>query len=66
MILNKSKVQIELGKSGFNQTEFAKKIGMSRSGLSSIVNGKSCQPKTAAKIANGLDIDLVEIIKEED
>ncbi|MGL4947883.1 MAG: helix-turn-helix domain-containing protein, partial [Mycoplasma sp.] len=64
--INKFKFQIALVMQGLNQTEFAKKIGISRSGLSSIVNGKSCHPKTAAKIANGLGVDLLEIIKEED
>ncbi|MGL4548883.1 helix-turn-helix domain-containing protein, partial [Eubacterium aggregans] len=48
-----------------NQTEFSEKISMSRGNLSTIINGKSCQPKTAAKIANGLGMDLLEIIKED-
>ncbi|MGL4546580.1 helix-turn-helix domain-containing protein, partial [Eubacterium aggregans] len=49
-----------------NQTEFSEKISMSRGNLSTIINGKSCQPKTAAKIANGLGMDLLEIIKKEE
>ncbi|MGL4547190.1 helix-turn-helix domain-containing protein, partial [Eubacterium aggregans] len=63
MRIDKSKFQIALGKAGLNQTEFSEKISMSRGNLSTIINGKSCQPKTAAKIANGLGMDLLEIIK---
>lgn len=65
MRIDKSKFQIALGKAGFNQTEFSEKISMSRGNLSTIINGKSCQPKTAAKIAKGLGMDLLEIIKED-
>lgn len=53
-----------LGKAGLTQVELAEKIHMSRGSLSTIVNGKSCQPKTAFKIAKGLEVDVTELLED--
>lgn len=64
MRFDKLKFQLALGKQELTQAELAEKIHMSRGNLSMIVNGKSCQPKTAFKIAKGLDVDVTELLED--
>ena len=64
MRIDKMKVAIEMVKQSLTQGMLAEKSGMSRGNLSTILNGRSCQEVTAIKIANGLGVNVTEIIKE--
>lgn len=64
MRINKLKFQFALGRAGLTQAELAEKIHMSRGNLSTIINGKSCQPKTMFKIADGLGVDVTELLED--
>lgn len=64
MKFNKLKFQIALGKLQLTQTQFADKIGISRATISAVVNGKTCYPKTAVKIADALGVDVTELLED--
>lgn len=50
---------------GYTQQEFAEKIGMSRVGLSQIINGKPSYP-TLEKIATALDVPMWQLFASPD
>lgn len=45
------------------QKDLADKASMSRGNLSTLLNGKSCQAKTAHKIAKALGVDVTYILE---
>ena len=64
MRLNKEKVSLIMAEQDLYQKDLAEKAEMSRGNLSTIINGKNCQPRTAYKIAKALGVDVVEILEE--
>ena len=63
MLLNVARIEVFLGERGFNKTVFASRCGVSRQAISTILKRGSCEPKTAAKLAAGLDVKIEEIVK---
>lgn len=56
-----------LAQRGITLTDFAQSAGMSQSNLSNYINGKiSPTLETVKKIATFLDIDVVDLFKDED
>lgn len=66
MRLDKAKVSLIMAEQDLYQKDLAEKAEMSRGNLSTIINGKNCQPRTAFKIAKALGVDVTEIIETED
>lgn len=64
MRLDKTKVAFLMAKSGMFQKDLAEKIGMSRGNLSTLLNGKSCQARTALKISDALNVDVDDILEK--
>ncbi len=64
MRLNKEKVSLIMAEQDLYQKDLSEKAKMSRGNLSTIINGKNCQPRTAYKIAKALGVDVVEILEE--
>lgn len=64
MKLSKIKVYTAMLTTGINQTILAKNARISRTNLSSIVNGKSCRTDTALKIAKALGVDVTELLED--
>jgi len=58
MRLDRIKLITEMAKQEINQKELAKKCGLTRTTLNSIVGGKSCSDVTAVKIATGLGVSV--------
>lgn len=59
---DRKKILISLAKQGNNVTSFSKKIGVSNTYISQILNGKkNPSVKMAHKIANELDLDVEEV-----
>lgn len=57
------KMLIIMAERDMYQKDLAAAAGISRGSLSTIVNGKRCQPKTAIKIAEALGVDITEILE---
>lgn len=64
MKIDRVKFITELAKQELTLIEFSKKIGVNRATLSRIKNGKSCRDDIAYKIANGLEVSIKDLIKE--
>lgn len=63
MQISKIKVDVVMARKGLNQIQLANDIGINRTRLSSIINGKSCRPSTITRIAKALGVDVTEIIE---
>lgn len=63
MKVNKDKVEMVMAQNGLNQTKLSNLMGISRTRLSSIINGKNCRPCTINKLITALKVDVTEIIE---
>lgn len=64
MRIDKNKILFIMAEQDLYQKDLAEKAKMSRGNLSTIINGKNCQPRTAYKIAMALGVDVVQILEE--
>lgn len=65
MLISKQRIQFLMAKQKLTATALAERIGMKPQNLSSILGRGSCKPVTAARVAEGLGVDVTEIMKEE-
>lgn len=65
MKISKDKIEIILAKKNLKIVEAAKIMGMTRQTFSTIKNRGTCTPATAAKIANGLGVEIEDFIESE-
>ncbi len=64
MKLNKQKIMLYMARLGMGQAALAARSGISKTSISYIVNGKSCNPATAGKIALALAVDVTDIMED--
>ena len=64
MKLNTAAILCLLARNGMTRTELAERAGVSRQQISTIMLRGTCSPKTAGKIALGLDVPVEEICAE--
>ena len=62
MEINVRKIEIILAEQGITKTVFAKRCGLSRQNVSTILQRGTGEPRTAGKLANGLGVPLSDII----
>ena len=65
MKISKSKIELILAKKNLKVVEAAKIMGMTRQNFSTIKNRGTCTPATASKIAEGLGVNVEELIESE-
>lgn len=65
MKIDVTKVETVLATRGLSKTELAKRSGIYPQNISAILRRGVCEPRTAGKLAAGLDVSVSEIIKEE-
>ena len=63
MKVNAIKIESLLAVQGLTKTELAKKAGMSRQNVSTVVRLGTCEPRTAGKLAFALGVDVSDIIE---
>lgn len=63
MRLDKTKVLFVMAERDMYQKDLAELSGMSRGNLSTLINGKNCQPRTAFRIAKALNVSVEEILE---
>lgn len=57
-------VEIKMAELGLTKRAFAENCGISPQNISTIIRRGTCVPKTAGKLAAGLVVPVVRIIKE--
>lgn len=65
MKINTTKIALILAHRQMTRAALADMCGISRQNVSTILTRGTCEPKTVGKLAKGLGIDPVEIIKED-
>ena len=65
MRISKQQIQFFMAEKRLTLKKLAEKIEMMPQNLSGILTRGSCQPVTAARIADGLGVTVAEIVKEE-
>ena len=65
MYISTTKINLIRAEQGLTATELAKRSGVSRQNISTIIRRGTCEPKTAGKLAAGLGVPVAEIIREE-
>ena len=65
MRISKQCVLIAMAKAEMNIKKLAERIGMKPQNLSAILSRGTCRPETANKIAEGLGVEIREIMKED-
>lgn len=61
--INKYKISFIMAERDMMQKDLAGLAGMSRGNLSTLINGKNCQLRTAFKIAKALGVGVEEILE---
>ena len=65
MNINATKIETRLAELGITKAALAERCGMSRQNISTIIRRGTCEPKTAGKLAKGLGVDVMDIIRKE-
>ena len=65
MYISTTKINLIRAEQGLTATELAKRSGISRQNISTIIRRGTCEPKTAGKLAAVLGVPVAEIIREE-
>lgn len=65
MKISKKKIMLILAKKEMTKAELARRAGIARQNISTILSRGTCNQTTAGKIARGLDVDVSEILAEE-
>ena len=63
MKINARKIELLLVERNMTKTALAEKSGISRQNISTILGRGTCEPRTAAKLANGLNVEISIIIE---
>ena len=59
------KIETIMARKGFTKSILSDRSGISRQNISTITLRGTCEPKTAGKIAQGLGVDISEIMEDE-
>lgn len=64
MKINSTKIEMLLAKKDMTKAALADRSGLSRQIISTVVRRGTCEPRTAGKLAAGLGVNVMDIIKE--
>ena len=64
MTINSTLIETLLAERGLTKKALAMNCGISAQNVSTIIRRGTCEPKTAGKLAFGLGVNVMDIIKE--
>ena len=64
MNLNTQRIETILAERGMTKAVLARLCHISSQNISTIISRGTCEPRTAGKLAAGLDVSVTEIIKQ--
>lgn len=65
MTIDATRIELLLADRGLTKAALAKNCGISRQNISTIIRRGTCEPKTAGRLAAGLEVPVENIIKKE-
>ena len=65
MNINTMQLQIVMAEKRMSLTQLSERSGVAKQNISTIIRRGTCTPKTAGKLAAGLDVSVSEIAKVE-
>lgn len=65
MTINTQRIETMLAEQGLTKAALADRCRISRQNISTIIRRGTAEPKTVGKLARGLGVSVVDIIKEE-
>lgn len=66
MLLCKKSIELTMARKGLSYQDISLRYGCTRQRVGSIVNSRNVLPKTAKKLADALDVDVLDIIETEE
>lgn len=66
MQINKRQVKIYMAMNGLTTKALAERMGTQPNNLSTVLTRGTCRPETAARIADGLGVTVMDIIEEKE
>lgn len=64
MIIDRERIDTILAEQGITKAVLAERCGISRQNISTITRRGTCEPRTAGKLAAGLNVPVSEIIRQ--
>ena len=64
MKLSTKQIEILLGRQEMTKTTLAARSGLQRQNIYAILKRGTCEPKTAARLAKGLGVDVADILED--
>lgn len=64
MMIDRERIDTILAEQGITKAALAERCGISRQNISIITRRGTCEPRTAGKLAAGLNVPVAEIIKQ--
>lgn len=64
MNINTTQLQIAMAERRMSLTQLSERSGVAKQNISTIIRRGTCTPKTAGKLAAGLNVPVKEIVKE--
>lgn len=62
--IDAKKLELSQAKKGINTNQIILKSGLTEKTIQNMKNGKPCRPLSVHKLANALNVDVTEILKE--
>lgn len=62
--IDAKKLELSQAKKGIDTNQIILKSGLTEKTIQNMKNGKPCRPLSVHKLANALEVDVVEILKE--
>lgn len=65
MTIDKKRIEIRIGELGLSRKDLGERCEIKAQNISTILRRGTCTPRTAIKLAGGLNLPVSDIIKEE-
>lgn len=65
MLINTQQIEAIMAEQGITKVILAKRSGISRQNISTVIRRGTCEPKTAGKLAAGLGVQVNDILKSD-
>lgn len=65
MTIDQTRIEIRMGELGLSKKDLGERCGIKPQNISTIIRRGTCTPKTAVRLAAGLEVPVTTIIRKE-